>query len=422
MLRMTNRGTDHIKNKTSISLRGTLYPTSRILRDKLLNLPFSKQIKVDRNNIWNIAAMIPRALIILTALLLPSETLAIDDLFEKYTFSKVMRGCFGNESYIHFLSQVNQANRYCSYLTEEEFFTLFGTGNSVTQFFESLRPRYFGSRPQLFNVNTNSNNNFLNVGNLFDSSRNAHRGGATGITRWPIRSARSEGTTESSFIIVADENSSGEVVRPLHLERRKQYSFNPDPLSTGSIVHWFSCPLVQLSTGSVVTGSVVLKPFSSLQIRFNFNSHTVGNDEVKTAVENVREALLHFTCVLRRMDIIDTNFNVNYRTVVNTFIETNILDYRLRQDLREGIAFCRDAMRCLPENVLPIPVELQLLLEFMKCEKRKRLISCFRQDLRQNLHLFDLSALPEDRGRGAYLENLMAVVMGVDILGDTEFN
>ncbi|XP_064108951.1 uncharacterized protein LOC135217162 [Macrobrachium nipponense] len=144
--------------------------------------------------------------------------------------------------------------------------------------------------------------------------------------------------------------------------------------------------------------------------------------DLASATTKLRESIYDFACVLQRMEMIDEFFNVNYLTVLNTFIDNNEIDYRLADDLRDGINQCREAEKCLPEDGSVMPQDIRRLMKFIACERRTRLEACFRHDLRQNLHRYDLEALPNAKGkRTNYLVKVMAVVMGTDFLKGLDF-
>ncbi|XP_066954522.1 uncharacterized protein [Macrobrachium rosenbergii] len=144
--------------------------------------------------------------------------------------------------------------------------------------------------------------------------------------------------------------------------------------------------------------------------------------DLASATAKLRESIFEFACVLQRMEIIDEFYNVNYLTVLNTFIDNNEIDYRLADDLRDGINHCREAEKCLPEDGSVMPQEIRRLMKFIACERRTRLVACFRHDLRQNLHRYDLEALPNTKGkRTNYLVKVMAIVMGTDFLKGLDF-
>ncbi|ROT69065.1 hypothetical protein C7M84_012768 [Penaeus vannamei] len=59
------------------------------------------------------------------------------------------------------------------------------------------------------------------------------------------------------------------------------------------------------------------------------------------AIGKVQAAIGNFTCVLRLLNAIDDNFNINYQQSVNIY-STVVADPNLRNDLITGISFCRD--------------------------------------------------------------------------------
>ncbi|XP_063591480.1 uncharacterized protein LOC134768591 [Penaeus indicus] len=139
------------------------------------------------------------------------------------------------------------------------------------------------------------------------------------------------------------------------------------------------------------------------------------------AIGKVQTAIGNFTCVLRLLNVIDDNFNINYQQSVNIY-NTVVRDPNLRNDLITGISFCRDFSTCLPVEKLgsPIPVQLQRIMAFVKCERRTRLAACFKHDLRRNINQFDLSVLPSGGGgvRPDVIGQLMTILIGSESTDD----
>ncbi|XP_050739429.1 uncharacterized protein LOC127009933 [Eriocheir sinensis] len=121
----------------------------------------------------------------------------------------------------------------------------------------------------------------------------------------------------------------------------------------------------------------------------------LNRDAVQGLLGTAHAALSNYTCLMRKVEIVDDNLNIRLDSLQRQYDQAR-LEPTLRQDLLEGVGLCYQLSRCLPVDKVQSPIIPQLLrlLFFGKCEKQQRTNACFKHDLRRNLFRFDLSALP----------------------------
>ncbi|XP_064109518.1 uncharacterized protein LOC135217497 [Macrobrachium nipponense] len=139
------------------------------------------------------------------------------------------------------------------------------------------------------------------------------------------------------------------------------------------------------------------------------------------SVNKIMASLSNYTCTLHKLNIIDEYLNININHLSAQYTGLPISD-GFKQDLIDGLYYCRDLTYCLPLHNLrsPLPLNLQRLLMAMECEKETRTNACFKEDLRKNVGEFDLSLFPEEDDQESVLNKLSAIVTGVDSLNELE--
>ncbi|XP_068201686.1 uncharacterized protein [Palaemon carinicauda] len=139
------------------------------------------------------------------------------------------------------------------------------------------------------------------------------------------------------------------------------------------------------------------------------------------SVNKIMAALSNYTCTLNKLNVIDEYMNININHLTEQYTSLPISD-GFKQDLIDGIYYCRDLTYCLPlhNTRSPLPLNLQRLLMAMECEKETRTNACFKEDLRKNVGEFDLSLFPEDDDQESVLNKLSAIITGVDSLNELE--
>ncbi|XP_064109626.1 uncharacterized protein LOC135217592 [Macrobrachium nipponense] len=141
------------------------------------------------------------------------------------------------------------------------------------------------------------------------------------------------------------------------------------------------------------------------------------------SVNKITASLSNYSCTLHQLGIIDEYLNLNVDNLVNHYAALPI-NQHFKNNLVDGIYYCRDMSYCLPlhSQRSPLPLNLQRLLMAMECEKETRTNACFKEDLRRNIGDFDLSLFPSEDDPSAVLNKLAAIVTGVDSLNELEID
>ncbi|XP_042887942.1 uncharacterized protein LOC122263543 [Penaeus japonicus] len=140
---------------------------------------------------------------------------------------------------------------------------------------------------------------------------------------------------------------------------------------------------------------------------------------LKKMVQKVKAKASNFTCVMRKMNYIDDDFNIDYKKSAEETKELDISE-DLKEDLLEAMHKCKKLTMCLPLERSPMPVKLQRIVAMTKCMKKARLGVCMKHDLMRYLQEFDLSAFPamEDADEESKAEKLMLILWGVEAKDD----
>ncbi|XP_063614645.1 uncharacterized protein LOC134787762 [Penaeus indicus] len=142
---------------------------------------------------------------------------------------------------------------------------------------------------------------------------------------------------------------------------------------------------------------------------------------MKKMVQKVKAKVSNFTCVLRKMNYIDDDFNIDYKTAVEETKKMDIAD-DLKEDLLEATEKCKELTMCLPleKSGSPMPLKLQQIVTLTKCMKKARFGVCMKHDFMKYLNEFDLSGFPadEDDDEGSKAEKLMHILWGVEARDD----
>ncbi|XP_042887943.1 uncharacterized protein LOC122263544 [Penaeus japonicus] len=140
---------------------------------------------------------------------------------------------------------------------------------------------------------------------------------------------------------------------------------------------------------------------------------------LKKMVQKVKAKASNFTCVMRKMNYIDDDFNIDYKKSAEETKELDISE-DLKEDLLEAMHKCKKLTMCLPLERSPMPVKLQRIVAMTKCMKKARFGVCMKHDLMRYLQEFDLSGFPadEDDDEGSKAEKLMHLLWGVEAKDD----
>ncbi|XP_068201692.1 uncharacterized protein [Palaemon carinicauda] len=162
------------------------------------------------------------------------------------------------------------------------------------------------------------------------------------------------------------------------------------------------------SDGNVSTGAAPKKPF--------FDQYYLLD-----SINTITASLSNYTCVLHKLGLIDEYLNLRVDNYIQQ-INQKPISQELKKDLADGATYCKDLTYCLPVERLksPLPLNLQRLLLAMKCEKEARIDACFKEDIRRNIHEFDLSLFPKDDTQESKLNKLSAIVMEADSVDELQ--
>ncbi|XP_050739432.1 uncharacterized protein LOC127009939 [Eriocheir sinensis] len=138
---------------------------------------------------------------------------------------------------------------------------------------------------------------------------------------------------------------------------------------------------------------------------------TAGVPDIQQTKENMQALISNFTCILTKLAVVNSNLDLNHQGLTNSVVNLPVAS-ELKQDLLESIEFCRDLTRCMPleKQQLPVPRKLQRIMDYVKCEKERRLEACHKHSLRQNLQNFNLNQLPLSGSRSRRVEEVVNIL------------
>ncbi|XP_068202387.1 uncharacterized protein [Palaemon carinicauda] len=295
-----------------------------------------------------------------------------DDFFEKYSFTKVMADCFGEDVYYDYLAVVGNAQRECQQLPVSNLETV-GYPHYGHQ--PRYPPKVGGYPPHI--------------------SPPLHNAGQPGQNPYGVPQGYPQlPKVPQNFPQYPNIPQSYPQLRPIP-QVPNQY-------------HYLKKRETEASTTAAVTALPQKKPF--------FDKYYLLD-----AVNKITASLSNYTCVIHKLGHIDGYLNLNVDSYIQQFQNAPISE-ELKKDLADGIYYCRDLTYCLPLDRLksPLPLNLQRLLMLMKCEKEIRTDACFKEDLRKNIDDFDLSLFPKDEPQESKINKLSAIVMEADSVDELQ--
>ncbi|XP_068201876.1 uncharacterized protein [Palaemon carinicauda] len=298
-------------------------------------------------------------------LFLAAIALAQDAFFDKYSFTKTMASCFGEDLYYDYLARTGIAQRECLQLPVSNLHRL-----DFSQYPQYGYPLHFGGDSNYVP--------FPSYHQGYSHSGYSH-GGSHAYQRFQYRKKRKAGEGNT---VVEEPPQNPEVEQPKH-ER-------------------------QILKAQIQTPQPPKSPYFD---RFY----------LLDSVNKIMAALSNYTCTLHKLRFIDEFLNLRTNQIISDYGKLPI-SHSFQKDLIEGVYYCRDLTYCLPldKSKSPLPLNLQRLLMYKKCEKETRINACFKEDLRRNVHEFDLSLFPHDEAFESKLNKLSAIVVGVDSLNELE--
>jgi len=163
--------------------------------------------------------------------------------------------------------------------------------------------------------------------------------------------------------------------------------------------------------------SQAVNPFAQFQ-RQKRDAHDAmySSELLKKMVKKVKEKVGTLMCVLKKMGSIDSDKNLNIALMKSETEKYSAgLDAALKSDLIGIIDKCNEFSKCVEDGDSPLPIELQRIMAFLKCDKKMRVGICMKADLRKHMNEFDLSGLPEyDGDDDDKVEKLLHVLWGAD--------
>merc|ERR1739838_1135566 len=118
-------------------------------------------------------------------------------------------------------------------------------------------------------------------------------------------------------------------------------------------------------------------------------------DDVYGLIEVAKAKVSNLTCTLKKLHKIDEYLNINIHPSVQHIQATPYISHSLKHDLIQGLQQCEHLTKCLPleysDEVAP-PAVIKRVLVFLQCEKKHRLISCMKEDLKR--HIYDVDVTP----------------------------
>merc|ERR1712142_770778 len=163
-------------------------------------------------------------------------------------------------------------------------------------------------------------------------------------------------------------------------------------------------------------------PFKFFAQRQKRDDHVPMYDAplLKKMKMKVKAKVSNFTCVMKKMNYVDEDFNIKYDEAIEELKEFPI-SKALKDDMVEGVEHCREFIKCLPMDESPMPKKLKEIVAFIKCDKKARLGICMKHDLMKYLGEFDLSGSKlEDKEEGEVAEKLLHLLWGVEAKDDFE--
>ncbi|CAL4065405.1 unnamed protein product, partial [Meganyctiphanes norvegica] len=275
-----------------------------------------------------------------------------NDFTTTYGFTKIMTNCLGDEHYYGVLREIASAERWCQqqpiYLPEIEHPSKAGYAHSAVPVYDahSAVPVHYASTAAPPHY-------------ALTASPHGHRRSADPVHHASTASPHGHGHSPAPvhYATTASPHGHYQAV-PAH---PLAYNYHQQPYPA---VHKHQKPLL-----------------------------TAG--EVYSLVEVTKAKVSNLTCTLKKLHKIDDYLNINILPTVERVQATPYISYSLKHDLVQGLTQCEALTKCLPleysDEVVPPPA-IKRILVFLQCEKKHRLISCMKEDLKR--HIYDIDVSP----------------------------
>ncbi|CAL4065034.1 unnamed protein product, partial [Meganyctiphanes norvegica] len=140
-----------------------------------------------------------------------------------------------------------------------------------------------------------------------------------------------------------------------------------------------------------------------------------SSELLKKMMKKIKVKVGTMKCVLKQMGYIDENKNLNTRIIKSeTERGAAALHPALKADLIGRVDKCFEFSKCVEDKDSPLPIELQRIMAYLKCDKKKRVAICMKADLRKYMSEFDLSAFGMEYDEDDKIEKLLHVLWGAD--------
>ncbi|XP_064109189.1 uncharacterized protein LOC135217324 [Macrobrachium nipponense] len=346
-----------------------------------------------------------RAVIFLT---LATLAVAESDFSEKYSFTKVMASCFGQDTYYKYLATVGTAQRECQQLPVSSLQTVGYPVYPQSGYLHSQD----GYSPYMQHPPYQQGHS----GPILGSAQGypQYHGTPQG---YPQYQGPSHGyphyqpqtyPQEPSVPIYYPQQHGQPQTYPQYSGVPNAYPQHHGPRSYSHYLQKRESVGPASTVAPVSTEAPLKKPF--------FDQYYLLD-----AVSTITASLSNYTCVLHKLGFIDQYLNLRVDNYIQYF-NIKSISQELKKDLADGAAYCRDLTSCLPLERLksPLPLNLQRLLLEMKCEKETRTDACFKEALRKNIHEFNLSLFPKNDTQESKLDKHSAIVLEADSLDELQ--
>jgi len=121
-------------------------------------------------------------------------------------------------------------------------------------------------------------------------------------------------------------------------------------------------------------------------------------DDVYALVDVTKAKVSNLTCTLKKLGMVDEYLNINIQHKIAHILSAHHLSYELKHDLVKGLQQCEAMAKCLPleysDDVVPPPA-IKRIVTFLECNKKARLISCMKEDIKRHHHHVDATPIKE---------------------------
>ncbi|XP_066955795.1 uncharacterized protein [Macrobrachium rosenbergii] len=356
-----------------------------------------------------------RAVIFLS---LATLAVAESDFSEKYTFTKVMTSCLGDEVYYDYLAQVGTAQRECQQLPVSSLHTV---GYSAYP-----QPGYLNSHAGYPPYIQPSPYHPGHSGPVFGVSQGYPQYHGTPQTYSPQGAGPYTYPQQHGGPRIYPQQQGAPQIYPQQHGGSQAYPHyfgapNTYPQHQGP--HGYTQNHYLKKRESVGPASTVAPGSTGAPVSTAAPSKKPFFDQyyLLDAVNTITASLSNYTCVLHKLGFIDQYLNLRVDNYIQHFNRKPI-SQELKKDLADGITYCRDLTYCLPLERLksPLPLNLQRLLLATKCEKDEDRRPASKRRTSGRTSTNSTSLFPKNDTQESKLNKLSAIVMEADSLDELQ--